>query len=156
MIELAAIKAYEVFKKRFKEMRLQQWKKPLLSLLFMFLGTMFLSSCSVYMAAIPRGIDLDKISKCKKRACIAAHGAVPMSEKKSSTGKIIEEVYKVNKPTGSATRAAMHGLLDVATLGLWEIAGTPIEGILGKEEFYIITVTYQEDGETVKTVIINN
>lgn len=36
-----------------------------------------------------------------------------------------------NEP--SAGRAAMHGLMDVLTLGIWELAGTPIEATQGDD-----------------------
>lgn len=42
----------------------------------------------------------------------------------------------------NALRAIGHGALDVASLGLWEIIGTPIEASTGKERE--ITVTYDE------------
>ena len=37
-----------------------------------------------------------------------------------------------NKP--SAGRAIGHGVMDILTLGLWEIIGTPIEGFQGEKK----------------------
>ncbi len=54
-----------------------------------------------------------------------------------------EAAYKFevgNDP--NAIRAIGHGALDVASLGLWEIVGTPIEASTGKERE--ISVTYDE------------
>jgi len=45
----------------------------------------------------------------------------------------------------------MHGVLDVFTLGLWEVAGTPIEGAKGKKEMYSIRI-YYKDGEEIQRV----
>jgi hypothetical protein len=45
-----------------------------------------------------------------------------------------------NEP--SAGRAVAHGFADVLTLGLWEIAGTPIEAVQG--ETYEATVMHDE------------
>lgn len=45
----------------------------------------------------------------------------------------------------------MHGVLDVATWGLWEIVGTPVEGQLGKKETVPIRVYYDKD-ENIKKV----
>ena len=39
----------------------------------------------------------------------------------------------------SATRAIYHGVLDVLTVGLWEIIGTPIEGSIGEKKRVAIT-----------------
>ena len=35
-------------------------------------------------------------------------------------------------------RAAGHGALDVMTLGLWEVAGTPLEGAISNNRGYIL------------------
>lgn len=45
-----------------------------------------------------------------------------------------------NEP--SAGRAVAHGVMDVLTLGIWEIVGTPIEAVQGDK--YEATVTYDE------------
>jgi hypothetical protein len=50
-----------------------------------------------------------------------------------------------NEP--SAGRAAGHAVLDVLTLGLWEIAGTPIEGVQGEK--YTATIEYIENDKVV-------
>ena len=46
-----------------------------------------------------------------------------------------------NKP--DAGRAIAHGAMDVLTLGLWEVIGTPVEAIIVKH--YDMTVTYDRD-----------
>jgi hypothetical protein len=43
-----------------------------------------------------------------------------------------------NEP--SAGRAVGHGVMDVLTLGIWEVVGTPIEAFQG--ETYHATITY--------------
>ncbi len=50
-----------------------------------------------------------------------------------------------NEP--SAARAIGHGAMDVLTLGLWELIGTPIEGFQG--ENCEITVCYDENDVVV-------
>ena len=60
-----------------------------------------------------------------------------------------EAAYKFevgNDP--DALRAVGHGALDVASLGLWEIVGTPIEASTGKERE--LTITYDEFGMVKK------
>ncbi len=47
----------------------------------------------------------------------------------------------------------MHGLLDVATLGIWEVAGTPIEGTKNNERFYVYKVQYDHEGNVIKATI---
>ncbi|HYA76272.1 MAG TPA: hypothetical protein VED83_05120 [Burkholderiaceae bacterium] len=58
------------------------------------------------------------------------------------------------KAQGSTGRAVMHGLLDVATLGIWEVAGTPIESSYDKEKYYAIRVTYETGTENFKQIAL--
>ena len=56
-----------------------------------------------------------------------------------AVGSIYE--YEIGyEPSGG--RAVAHGVMDVLTLGLWEIAGTPIEAVQGEK--YEATLTYDE------------
>jgi len=48
----------------------------------------------------------------------------------------------------------MHGLLDVATLGIGEVAGTPIESSYDKEKYYAIRVTYETGTENFKQIAL--
>jgi hypothetical protein len=48
-----------------------------------------------------------------------------------------------NEP--SAGRAAFHGAMDVMTLGLWEVVGTPIEGFQGEKRR--VTIIYDKDNK---------
>jgi hypothetical protein len=52
-----------------------------------------------------------------------------------------------NEP--SAGRAMGHAAMDVLTLGVWEIVGTPVEGIQGEK--YQAVVTYGPDN-SVKNI----
>lgn len=119
------------------------------------LASFLTSGCSVYMAAKGNnGTDLDEITECKTRGCLIAAGAQPMGAQKDKNGELSSETFRIIKPTGSAARAAMHGVLDLATFGIWEVAGTPIEGYLGKEESIAIKVNYEHDGNTIDSMSI--
>ena len=52
-----------------------------------------------------------------------------------------------NQP--SAGRAAGHAAMDVLTLGLWEVVGTPIEGFTG--DTFTLSIEYDAD-ETVTSI----
>ena len=52
-----------------------------------------------------------------------------------------------NKP--SAGRAVAHGVMDVLTLGLWEIVGTPVEAVAAKENEHAVVVVYDRNGMVV-------
>lgn len=106
-----------------------------------------LSGCAVYMAADKEGVDIDDVIACQTRTCLIARGAEPLAAMKFDEPNIA--AYRVRKATGSALRAFAHGVLDVATLGLWEIVGTPLEGALDKTRYYGLKVAFAADGETI-------
>jgi len=112
-----------------------------------------LSGCSVYMAAKKEGVRLEDLCQCKTRGCVLSKGAVPISSEKAEEGGVVD-VYIVQAPKGSAARAVMHGVLDVFTLGIWEVAGTPIEGSLGKKRQYAIRVTYDNEDNVKKVEMV--
>jgi hypothetical protein len=58
-------------------------------------------------------------------------------------------VYAYEAPTPpSDGRAAMHGALDVVTLGFWELAGTPFEARPG--DTIQVTVLYDDNDRVAK------
>lgn len=107
---------------------------------------LILTSCSVMMAAKKSGTDINTISGCHTRTCLLDDGGKPIKEMASA------EIIQFQKPTGSAGRAAMHGVLDVATLGIWEVAGTPIEASQGRKEMFAVKAIYEKDRETIKSI----
>jgi hypothetical protein len=113
-------------------------------------GIILITGCSVFMAAKKEGVSTEDISQCRTRSCVLSRGGVPIKTEKNEQGEIIE-TYTVQAPKGSTARAVMHGVLDVATLGIWEVAGTPMEGAMGSKKYYSIKVTYDKD-ENIKKV----
>ena len=73
----------------------------------------------------------------------------PQSSKLLKDGGV-EAVYQYelgNEP--SAGRAVLHGGLDILTLGLWEVIGTPVEATQGTK--YEVTILYDPE-RTVQSV----
>ena len=110
------------------------------------------SSCSVAMASKKRGVDIETIMGCQSRACFVALRDTQVVESNSwEEGEKV--VFKSLKPQGSTGRAVMHGLLDVVTLGIWEVAGTPIEGNKNDEEYLVYTVYFNQNGVAQKVEV---
>lgn len=103
-----------------------------------------LSSCSVVMASKKSGTDISKVNEAHTRGQFVALSDKVLTSERLPSGDLIES-YQIPKERGSAARAVMHGLLDVSTLGLWEVAGTPIEGSLNQPDYFVIKVTYGPD-----------
>lgn len=114
------------------------------------LALLTLNSCSVAMAANKQGVSIEKVQTCRNRGQFLACGPqIIDSERLCSEGLV--ETYQFQKERGSAARALMHGVLDVSTLGLWEVVGTPIEACVDEKTYFSIKVYYDQN-ENVKTI----
>lgn len=121
-------------------------------LLILFALAVALAGCSVSRAAKHEGAKLDEYQNCSNRNCFLAYNVEVMNREDKEDGTFVE-TYRAKIDKGSAGRAVMHGLLDVVTIGLWEIAGTPIEGSKAKKNTIILEVEYDAD-ESVKHVVL--
>ncbi len=90
----------------------------------------------------------------KTRGCLLVNGGIVISSKENENGDIINETIRFKKKKGSTPRAVMHGVFDVATMGLWEIVGTPIEGHVGKDEMFVLDIYYDKDGNIKKAELV--
>lgn len=102
-----------------------------------------LTGCSVFMAASgEEEPDLGAIKIGSARSEVELHLGSPKKSSAISDGRRhdIYEYQLGNEP--STGRAIAHGTMDLLTLGLWEIAGTPMEGLAGDK--YRLAVTYDE------------
>ena len=106
--------------------------------------TAILPSCSVVMASNKSGTDIDSVQNASNRMQLIALGAEAVAHEKTDNGQLVE-IYKIERERGSVARAFMHGLLDLSTAFLWELAGTPIEYSLDQQKFYSVKVTFNED-----------
>ena len=80
-----------------------------------------------------------------------------LDRRESKTGEY-SEIYRAvaRKSWANYVRAVGHGALDVMTLGLWEVVGTPIEGAISNNRGYITAhATYaSKNSDVAKTVEI--
>jgi hypothetical protein len=117
--------------------------------LLLVMSALLLGGCSVYKAASTDGISIRDVKGCKNRSCFLAHGMEIIDRHDTKEGKYAE-IYrgKSGKSGMNYARAAGHGVLDVMTLGLWEVAGTPIEGAISGNHGYIIARAVYPNHET--------
>jgi hypothetical protein len=107
-----------------------------------------LSGCSVGMALSgSENPNLGAVRVGASRGEIEMHLGSPVSSTMLDHGRRADVYqYEVgNEP--SAGRAAGHAVMDVLTLGIWEIVGTPIEGVQGEK--YRATIVYDEDDKVI-------
>jgi len=101
----------------------------------LFWTAILCSGCSVGMALSGQEEkDTSVFYNGAERSFVHAKVGLPDSAVQDKDGNWIDTylIVKGNEP--SAGRAIGHGALDVLTLGLWEVFGTPIEAAAGSEE----------------------
>lgn len=92
--------------------------------------------CSAYMAANQPGQkDLTLLTKGQPRAKLIAEYGTPIhTETRDGVKRDIFKFKHGYHGGVRAARAVLHGTASVATLGLWEIVGTPTEGYMNGTE----------------------
>lgn len=94
------------------------------------------SGCSVFMAArAPQKRDLSVLTPGISRSRVISELGKPVESRQTAEGTT--DVYAFQQGYETPTRVSrvlFHGVADVVTGGLWELAGTPIELALDGEE----------------------
>jgi hypothetical protein len=115
----------------------------------LLVAALSLAGCSVGMALSGNeNPDLGAVKVGSTRGEVEMQLGSPVRSSSGENGTRID-IYEYeigNEP--SAGRAVAHGLADVLTLGLWEIAGTPIEAVQG--ETYQATVSYDDQERVIE------
>lgn len=115
-----------------------------------------LISCSVYMASKqPDKKDLSVLNEGTPRSHVIAEIGAPILSEKTEDGRT--DVYKFVQGYSSgakAGRAFFHGAADVLTVGLWEIVGTPIEGVADGTEVKL-EVHYDAEDKVQKVTALS-
>lgn len=107
---------------------------------------LLLQSCSVYKAASSEGVSIKNVKKCRERGCFLSLGMDVVDHKLNDDNKYVETYRaKAKKDGTNYLRAVGHGALDIATWGLWEVAGTPIEGAISNNLGYITAIVTYPD-----------
>jgi len=101
------------------------------------------------MASNKAGTDIEAVQSIRNRMQLIALGAQPVSSEQNELGEKVE-VFRILKEQGSVARAFMHGLLDLSTAFIWELAGTPIESALDEKKYFSVKVTFDKDEQIKK------
>lgn len=110
--------------------------KKIIAATFACIAMSSLPSCAVVQATKqPEKKDLSVLRVGAYRSTLIAELGKPIltetqGDEKVDVFKFIQGYSKIIK----AARALGHGVADVATLGVWEAVGTPIEGMANGEE----------------------
>lgn len=130
-------------------------RKILAGSAFLLIYLIGFSGCSVFMAAKqPDKKDVSLFRVGTPRAMLLAEFGLPIVAEERNGRKF--EIYKfVNGySTGAkAGRAVLHGTADILTFGLWEVVGTPTEGVFNGNE-NTFRVRYDKDDRVDEVVAL--
>ena len=107
------------------------------------------------MASKQSGVTENEIAECDTRSCFVGlldYGGEILLSRRMPDGSL-EEIYQVRRQKGSTLRSFTHGVLSVATLGIWNVVGYPIEGFMSSPEFVVFLVNYDPAGKPGKVEI---
>lgn len=128
--------------------------RTLVTYFLLIVCCMSFSGCSVVMAARqPDKKNIKRLTVGTPRDTVLADLGAPLTSEKDNQGNKVD-IFKFKQgfdaPT-KATRALVHGVADVFTLGLWEVVGTPAEAVFGGKDM-AIKITYDEN-DKIKDVV---
>ena len=106
---------------------------------FLIAAGLMLSGCSAYMAANQPGQkDFSVFKAGTPRDRVLAEFGTPMStEIVNGQRHDIFSFVQGYHGAVKAGRAVVHGVASIATLGLWEVIGTPVEGALNGSQLSV-------------------
>lgn len=114
-------------------------------------GLFFLAGCSVGMALSGKeDPNLSVVHTGASRGEIELQLGDPVTVSPEANGntRCLYEFSQGKNP--SAGRAIAHGAMDVLTLGIWEVIGTPVEGFKGSKKR--IQIVYSADNKVTDIV----
>lgn len=121
----------------------------------LIIGFSLFSGCSVYMAASqPTKKDLAILNTGTDRDYVIAEFGAPVVSELTADGK--KEIYTFIQGYNKAvkvTRAAFHGMADVASIGLWEVIGTSVETAYSGEKISV-RIIFDKEGKVKESSIL--
>ena len=107
---------------------------------------MLLSSCAVGMAASgKKNLDTSILFPGAPRSAVILKLGAPETSTVDEEGNYVESYLIIEGNEPSSERAIVHGVMDVVTLGLWEVVGTPIELAAGSESSSRVVIHYDSN-----------
>jgi len=114
-----------------------------------------MNACSVFMAAKQPGKkDVSLFRVGTPRGMLLAEFGLPLVAEERNGRKF--EIYKFvdgYSPGSKAGRAVLHGTADILTFGIWEVVGTPTEGVFNGNE-NTFRVRYDKDDRIDEVVAL--
>lgn len=109
-------------------------------------GLVLLAGCSVGMALSGNAQkDTSILFAGAPRDAIVAKLGEPETSTRDAQGRYTDSYLLVKGNSPSLGRAVGHATLDLLTLGVWEVVGTPIEMVAGSEDRSRLVIDYDAE-----------
>ena len=126
----------------------QTHHKPSFAPIIILLSYVFLTGCSVGMAMSGKpDPNVGALDIGQHRDVVILNLGQPTKTSATEAGRT--DIFNLERGNEqSVGRAAGHAVMDVLTIGLWEIVGTPIEGFTG--DTFTLSIEYDENDRVKK------
>lgn len=123
---------------------------------FLVMMCFVLAGCSAYKASTqPDKKNLSLLEPGTARSLLIAEFGAPIHTEVRDGNR--QDIFRFIQGYGKANkgaRAVGHGVATVATLGLWEVFGTPIEGTFdGTKQGYLVIYDENDTAIEVKRLV---
>lgn len=109
-------------------------------------GLVLLAGCSVGMALSGNlQKDTSILFPGAPREAVITKLGEPETSSKDQQGRYTDSYLLVKGNSPSLGRAVGHATLDLLTLGIWEVVGTPIEAVAGSEDRSRLLIQYDAE-----------
>jgi hypothetical protein len=140
--------------KGFAKTKRKNMRPPLVMLYILYgLALSYLTGCSVGMAMSGKpDPNIGVLSKGQSRDIVLLNLGQPTQTSTIDTGRV--DVFNLERGNEqSVGRAVGHAVMDVLTIGMWEVVGTPIEAFTGDK--FTVTVEYDQNDSVTKVTTTN-
>lgn len=113
------------------------------------LALSYLTGCSVGMAMSGKpDPNIGVLSKGQSRDIVLLNLGQPTQTSTIDTGRV-DVLFNLERGNEqSVGRAVGHAVMDVLTIGMWEVVGTPIEAFTGDK--FTVTIEYDQNDSVTK------
>lgn len=115
-----------------------------------------LAGCSTVAAAKKTGVKVSTAAECTTKICLQTQLSSEQIDEKALGNGLTQYTFRMQKRQGSYLRSLGYGIAAVGTLGLSELATTPLEGALQNDKQFAIIADCDSDGNCGRTVLVEH
>jgi len=115
-----------------------------------------LAGCSTVAAAKKTGVNTKTAAECTTLLCLQTQSTSEIIDETQLANGLTQYTFRMQKRQGSYLRSLGYGVLAVGTLGLSELATTPLEGALQNDKQFAIIADCDSNGDCPRMVLFEH